>query len=155
MEKEYTFFWNGPFSQWYPSPFTVDGIPFTHAEQYMMYCKAKLFNDTEIMEKVLASTDPKEQKGLGRKVKNFDAQKWDRVARKVVYDGNYNKFKQNPKLLKQLLDTKGTTLVEASPYDTIWGIGLSEENAKKISPSNWPGKNWLGLTLTQLRDDIS
>lgn len=155
MNTQYTFFWNGPFSQWYPSRFTVDEITFTHAEQYMMYRKAKMFGDTEIMQQILASSNPKEQKALGRKVKNFDANAWEKEAKNIVYTGNYHKFTDNPVLLRMLMSTKGTTLVEASPYDKIWGIGLSEEDAKKTPSSQWPGKNWLGEVLTTLRNDLS
>jgi ribA/ribD-fused uncharacterized protein len=151
---KYTYFWSGPFSQWTKSEFVVDGIKFCTAEQFMMWCKAKLFEDDEIAEKILNTQDPKMQKALGRKVKNFDAETWNMAAKIVVYKGNYAKFTQNPKLLKVLMATEGTYLVEASPYDKIWGIGLNEADARKIPACDWPGTNWLGMVLTQLRNDL-
>ncbi len=154
MNSEFTFFWAGPFSQWAHSPFKLEGKTFVTAEQYMMYKKAMLFGDTEIADRIMRTSDPKIQKSLGRKVKNFDAVKWNAVARQVVYDGNMAKFTQNPKLLTELLNTEGTTLVEASHVDFIWGIGLKESVAKKTPPEKWPGTNWLGLTLTKVRDDL-
>lgn len=154
MNKEYTFFWSGPFSQWYPSKFTVDGRTFNCAEQFMMYHKAIYFGDTEIAEQVMKTTSPKEQKKLGRQVKKFDAEKWNEVAKAFVYTGNMEKFKQNPHLQDILVATEGTTLVEASPFDKIWGIGLNEEDALNTPASKWPGTNWLGEVLTSLRDNI-
>ena len=154
MSKEYTFFWSGPFSQWYPSKFTVGELTFNCAEQFMMYSKATFFGDKETAELIMQSTNPKEQKALGRKVKNFDAEKWNDVAKAFVYTGNMEKFNQNPKLKQILLDTDGTTLVEASPYDKIWGIGLDEKTAKVTPVEKWPGTNWLGEVLTSLRINI-
>lgn len=152
--NEYTFFWSGPFSQWHPSKFVIDGIQFTHAEQYMMYKKAMLFSDTETADKILKAKHPKEQKALGRQVKNFSSQEWEKNCKKFVYDGNYAKFTQNSDLMKKLMDTGDSLLVEASPYDKIWGIGLNEEDAKITPEEQWPGKNWLGEVLTNLRHDL-
>ena len=141
MNSEFTFFWSGPFSQWAHSPFKLEGKTFVTAEQYMMYKKAMLFGDTEIADRIMRTSDPKIQKSLGRKVKNFDAVKWNAVARQVVYDGNMAKFTQNPKLLTELLNTEGTTLVEASHVDFIWGIGLTADKADVTPPHLWPGTN--------------
>ena len=151
---EYTFFWSGPFSQWYKSEFTIDGKKFCTAEQYMMYSKAIHFGDEEIAQKVMATRDPKKQKALGRQVKNFDATEWNRVARLYVFDGNYAKFTQNEDLLKILMATGDTVLVEASPYDAIWGIGMSEEEARKTPADKWKGTNWLGLAITKVREEL-
>jgi len=155
MEK-FTFFYRtaSPFSQWHPCEFEIEGNKFNCAEQYMMYCKAKLFKDEVMIEKILAAKHPKQQKAFGRKVKNFDKNTWDKNAKKIVYKGNYAKFTQNESLKKELMDTVGTTLVEASPYDKIWGIGLSENDARAYSRSTWQGKNWLGEVLTELRENI-
>lgn len=120
----------------------------------MMYGKALLFDDQEIAEKVLKSSNPGSQKALGRKVKNFDQKVWTENARKIVYKANEAKFKQNEHLLKKLLKTKDTTLVEASPVDPIWGIGLAEDNPHAHNRHTWRGKNWLGQVLTKLREDI-
>jgi len=151
---KYTFFWSGPFSQWAKSPFELEGKRFNTAEQYMMYSKAKLFGDDEIADKIMATSNPRVQKMLGRQVRDFDAEVWQIAAVDVVYKGNLAKFTQNPQLMKQLLATEGTVLVEASPYDKIWGIGLNEEDAKRTPPDRWPGTNLLGLVLTQVREDL-
>jgi ribA/ribD-fused uncharacterized protein len=151
---KFTFFWNGPFSQWESCTFKVDGITYNCAEQYMMAKKAKLFKDEDTYEKIMEATHPREQKKLGRQVKGFHADRWNNVAREIVYEGNHAKFTQNPKLLKKLLETKGTTLVEASPYDCIWGIGMREGDKGVNDRSNWRGKNWLGEVLTGLREDL-
>jgi ribA/ribD-fused uncharacterized protein len=120
----------------------------------MMYHKAKLFGDTVIASEILKTTDPGEQKALGRKVKDFDPIIWEKNAKQIVYDGCKLKFTQNHKLLNVLLQTKGTLLVEASPYDKVWGIGLGEDDPLIHDPKNWKGTNWLGEVLTKLRDDL-
>lgn len=153
-EERFTFFWHGPFSQWYPSKFTVENITFNCAEQYMMGNKAALFDDQHIYTKIMTANNPSDQKRFGRAVRNFDAERWDAVAKKVVYVGNRHKFTDNPDLMKLLLGTAGTTLVEASPYDRIWGIGLAESDPRAKSRSTWLGTNWLGEVLTELRDDF-
>lgn len=154
-EETFTFFYTGPFSQWKVCKFSTDeGVIFTSAEQYMMYKKAKLFNDTKTAKMIMEATKPKDQKALGRLVKNFDKQKWDAVARDIVYNGNYHKFKQNPDLWRSLELTKGTTLVEASPTDRIWGIGLDAKDKRCLSRDTWLGTNWLGEVLVKVRDDL-
>ena len=152
--KEYAFFWGGVFSQWYPCKFEIDGIVFNCAEQYMMHSKALMFNDTNAAYDILTTSDPKIQKSLGRRVKNFDKYAWDKVAQRIVYDGNIAKFSQNPKLLKVMMDTGDLKFVEASPYDTIWGIGLNAVQAQQMSPSQWKGLNWLGLALTDVKSAL-
>ncbi len=154
--EKFTFFWRSesPFSNWYLADFEIDGIKFNCSEQYMMYGKALLFDDQEIAEKILKSSNPGSQKALGRKVKKFNQKIWVENAKNIVYKANEAKFKQNENLLKRLLKTKGTTLVEASPVDPIWGIGLAEDNPKAHDRRKWRGKNWLGQVLTQLREDI-
>lgn len=153
MER-FTFFWRGPLSQWAKSVFVIDGITYSCAEQWMMASKARLFNDQDTLNLIMQASSPKDQKALGRQVRNFDLDKWNAVARDVVYTGNMTKFSRNPELLSQLLETQGTTLVEASPYDTIWGIGLPEEDQRCKDRSTWLGLNWLGETLTKVRDDL-
>ena len=154
MAEQFTFFWHGPFSQWEFCPFEVEGIKYNCAEQYMMAKKADIYNDMITLIAIMKSSDPKEQKALGRKVQGFNKEHWDTIARDFVYVGNYAKFSQNPELLTKLVETQGTTLVEASPYDTIWGIGLSEKDKLALSRDTWKGTNWLGETLTKVRDDI-
>lgn len=153
-KEKFTFFWAGPFSQWAESPFKIDGVAFNTAEQYMMYKKALLFNDFKQAEKIMETSSPRNQKQLGREVIGFDKDKWNRYCKQFVYEGNYAKFTQNPKMLVELLATVGTTLVEASPKDNIWGIGLAEEDKKSLSRDTWEGTNWLGEILTEVRDEI-
>lgn len=153
-EEKFTLFWNGPFSQWYAAKFTVDGTTYTCAEQYMMAQKALVFGDKSNHKAIMQELSPKIQKSLGRKVANFNADKWNNVARDVVFKGNYAKFTSDPVLKKILLDTYPTTLVEASPVDLVWGIGLIESDPMARNRSNWLGKNWLGETLTKVRDQI-
>lgn len=152
--EKFTFFWFGPFSQWHICSFIVDGIVYNSSEQFMMAMKAMYFLDDEVLAEIMATDSPKKQKGLGRKVNNFDADKWNLVCKDFVYKGNKAKFEQNHELKLLLLATEGTTLVEASPYDKIWGIGLSEHDPKSRDRSTWKGKNWLGEVLTKLREDM-
>lgn len=152
MTEKFTFFWHGPFSQWHPSVFTVDKIQYNCAEQYMMAQKALMFGDHARWLAIMSSAEPKAQKTLGRQVENFNPDEWDKVARDIVKKGNIAKFEQNPDLKDQLLETKDTTLVEASPYDKIWGIGLAQDDPKALDRNSWQGTNWLGETLTEVRE---
>lgn len=155
METDkYVFFWGGPFSQWYPSNFEIDGVKFTHAEQYMMYKKAMMFSDANTAEEILKAKHPRDQKALGRKVKNFVKEDWEANCKRFVYDANRAKFTQNPKLLKVLLSTGNKELVEASPEDKIWGIGLHEKDPRCLDKNQWQGTNWLGEAITKVREDL-
>lgn len=156
MTEQFTFFFKSasPFSQWYMSDFVIKGIQFNCAEQYMMYRKAKLFKDEEMASKILKAKHPRKQKAFGRLVKNFNGKTWQKHCKQIVYDGNYAKFTQYEPIKKYLLKTKGTTLVEASPSDIIWGIGLAEDDPRRMNRSQWRGTNWLGEVLTRLREDL-
>lgn len=154
---KYTFFYKTrhPFSNWHPAKFTdEDKVEYTCSEQYMMYKKAMLFNDSEIAQEILMATDPRDQKALGRQVKGFDSAIWEKHAKQIVYKACYLKFTQNQKLLEVLMSTAGSLLVEASPYDTVWGIGLAEDDPRIHDRSQWRGTNLLGQVLTMLRDDL-
>ena len=153
MEK-FTFFWSGVFSQWHPSPFQISGIWYNCAEQYMMAEKAMIFRDKEMHRRIISAVDPADQKRYGRQVKNFNEEVWNKAARNVVFNGNHAKFTQNEDLKKILLATAGTTLVEASPEDTIWGIGLRKDDPRALNRETWLGTNWLGEILTKVRDSI-
>ena len=156
MENEkFTFFWGGTFSQWAPSKFIIDGVEFNTCEQYMMYKKALMFHDYDAAKKVMETSNPKEQKAIGRKVKNFNDNVWVKYCRDIVYDANVAKFTQNPGMLTELMATNGTTMVEASPYDKRWGIGLGAENPFAQDRSTWDGLNWLGEAIQQVREDIN
>ena len=156
MAQTFTFFWRteSPFSQWHSSHFVVEGISFNCAEQYMMYRKATLFCDDEIAAQILRSTKPSVQKELGRAVSGYNEAEWLQNREKIVYEGNFHKFTQNENLRKALLGTGETTLVEASPVDKIWGIGLSADNPYAAFPEKWKGLNLLGKILTELREEL-
>jgi hypothetical protein len=153
---EYVFFWRtaSPFSNWHPAKFEIDGVKFHNTEQHMMWSKAVLMNDMETANKILATSDPRTIKALGREVKNFKSDLWDKVKFEVVFNGCKAKFTQNEKLKKALLDTGDKKICEASPYDKIWGLALDEESAKKIPESEWPGQNLLGKILMKVREDL-
>jgi ribA/ribD-fused uncharacterized protein len=154
--SEYTFFFTeaSPFSQWFRCSFTVDGNTFNCAEQFMMHGKAVLFADSEVADKILAADHPREHKALGRKVRGFDDKVWKRERETIVMAGNRAKFSQNPELRELLLAAKGT-LVEASPYDKIWGIGLAASDPRAQDRTQWKGQNLLGQILTRLRDELA
>lgn len=147
-------FWNGLYSQWYGSEFREDGKLFYTAEHYMMYHKALLFGDVAIANKILVNRQPRNVKSLGRKVKNFDKVVWRNHCIDIVTQGNYLKFTQNPELLKDLLKYKHLEMVEASPLDNIWGIGLSEDNPKAFNRLTWEGENLLGVCIMKARKRI-
>ena len=157
MKEKFTFFWksDSPFSQWYPAVFVIDGVRFNSAEQYMMYRKAMLFGDEEMAQRILSAPSPQTQKALGKNVRHFVESVWEENSREIVYTGNYAKFMQNADLKKALLATAGTTLVEASPYDRIWGVGLAADDPRIRDRKKWRGKNRLGEILTKLREDLT
>lgn len=153
----YSFFWQSgsPFSQWHSSDYTLDGINFCCCEQGMMYYKAKLFDpDSDIKDKILGSSNPKRIKELGRQVRYFDEKTWKKHRETIVYRNNLAKFTQNKSLRTALLNTGDKILVEASPYDRIWGIGMHERDAKKVDPKFWKGLNLLGFALTDVKKEI-
>lgn len=154
---KYTFFWKSqsPFSQWHDSDFYIDKIYYKTAEHYMMWSKAMLFGDTAKAAEVLECKHPRDAKQKGREVSGFVKDVWESNCKKIVYDGNYAKFKQNPNIRHALMNTKNTLLVEAAPNDAIWGIGIDEVMAKNISAEKWPGTNWLGEILTEVRDVLN
>jgi len=153
-DENFTFFWGGPFSQWHICPFLIEGIQYNCSEQYMMAQKALLFKDEVSHKKIMFSLNPSSQKKYGRKVKNFDVDIWNTYAKDIVYKANYAKFTQNDYLKENLILTAGSVLVEASPYDKIWGIGLSANDPEAKNRSTWQGTNWLGEILTKVREDI-
>ena len=155
--SEFTFFFTeaSPFSQWYRCAFVVDEQAFNCAEQFMMHGKALLFGDADMAQKILAADHPKQHKALGRKVKNFDDVKWRAQREAIVTAGSRAKFTQNAELRALLLGTAGTMLVEASPYDRIWGIGLAATDPRAQDPTKWRGQNLLGKILTALRDELA
>jgi len=169
---ELILFYNGPFSQWYSSPFkAITSYPsgdtndtkyqnlnaehiFANCEQYMMFEKAMLFQDFPSACAIIATTNPKEVKRLGRLVRGFDERIWAEHREVIVFAGNYHKFTQNPDLKQYLANSGKKIFVEASPTDKIWGIGLDANNPAARDPKKWQGLNLLGYAITAVRNKL-
>lgn len=161
---KYLFFWGHQpsndgsiqatcFSQWWVGhPFEEDGIVYATTEHYMMAGKAKLFNDQEHWEQIIACETAAEAKKLGRQVRNFEGATWEAHRCAIVTQGNQLKFGQHEALKTFLLNTKDRVIVEASPRDRIWGIGLGKNSENAQHPATWRGKNLLGFCLMEVRD---
>lgn len=164
-QNDFLFFWGHQpskdgtttktcFSQWWISFFNVDGIEYKSAEHFMMAKKAELFDDFEVRNKIINTNSPADVKKLGREVKNYNDTIWTENRYKIVKEGNFHKFDQNPDLKKFLLSTEEKILVEASPVDPIWGIGMTSDNEKCNNPEEWQGQNLLGFALMEVRDKL-
>ena len=162
LRYKYVFFWSETprhdgsvdascLSQWYHSPFAVDGVQYLTAEHWMMAGKARLFGDRESEEKAIAAGHPGQAKAIGRTVQGFDTATWQQHRSDLVVEGNVHKFGQNQPLLDYLLGTGDRVLVEASPVDRIWGIGLAAQDERAQHPAQWRGLNLLGFALMQAR----
>ncbi|EGC8556323.1 NADAR family protein [Listeria monocytogenes] len=162
---KYIFFWGHQpaedgkiskscFSQWWICSFKVDGVEYNCAEQFMMAEKAKLFNDMEMREKILAAKHPKQAKDFGRLISGFQEDIWRKNRFNIVMRANQVKFSQNEELKKFLMQTKNRILVEASPVDKIWGIGMAADNKNVENPLYWKGLNLLGFALMAVRDEL-
>jgi ribA/ribD-fused uncharacterized protein len=145
----------GCLSQWWPGAFTVDEVAYDTAEHWMMACKARLFGDEDALVQILAARTPAEAKKLGRLVRGFDEQTWAARRFEFVVAGNVAKFGQDPALCDFLLGTANRVLVEASPRDRIWGIGLGAANERATDPTQWRGLNLLGFALMEARDQLA
>ncbi|MFI1996980.1 NADAR family protein [Actinoplanes sp. NPDC020271] len=138
-------------SQWSPEGFTLDGVRFATAEHYMMWRKAALFGDTASAERIVAAGHPRDAKTLGGRVTPFDQTTWEENRFGIVVAGNLAKFRQNPSLGAHLAGTGERVLVEASPTDRIWGIGLTRDDPRASDPAQWRGLNLLGFALMEVR----
>ena len=152
-------FWGGPFSNWHICQFsalTLDQrfLEFNCVEQFMMLQKALVFGDRITARLIMDTPEPRQQKKLGRQVRGFDETQWACVAREVVKPGISAKFKQNVTLERELTDTAGRLLVEASPFDKIWGVGMDGSDPDISDMSKWKGLNWLGFLLTDVRVEM-
>ncbi|MGG1445348.1 NADAR family protein [Brevibacillus laterosporus] len=164
-QVKYLFFWgNTPkkdgmvdkscFSQWYPAPFEEDGIIYATAEHYMMAKKAELFGDTAMRDQIIKQKHPNQAKALGRRVQAFDDRVWNAHKLDIVRQANLLKFSQHPELKSYLLHTGNRVLVEASPYDRVWGIGLAQNHPDAERPQHWRGENLLGFALMLVREQF-
>jgi ribA/ribD-fused uncharacterized protein len=164
-ESKFLFFWGHQpdksgiitktcFSQWWLSSFEVDKVIYKTAEHWMMAKKAELFNDNKVLEKIIKANSPAEAKKLGREVKNYNEILWLAARYEIVKEGNYHKFTQNPELKTFLLNTKERVIVESSPVDAIWGIGMASDHKDVLNPKKWEGLNLLGFALMEVRDKL-
>ncbi|KAK3107123.1 hypothetical protein FSP39_011692 [Pinctada imbricata] len=155
-EDKFEFFWSGNsvFSQWYRCNMVIDGIRYNCAEQYMMHQKAVLMGDKESANLILSSNNPREQKQIGRRVKHFKETLWNEKRESIVKKGNLEKFRQNKALAEILKTTYPRVLVEASPFDKIWGIGLRSTDKRAKIKKEWKGRNLLGFILTDVRNEL-
>jgi len=164
-QLKYIFFWGHTaspdgrvtqsfFSQWWVAPFEVDGIIYTTAEHWMMAEKARLFGDDATLKKILAAQSPAAAKNQGRLVADFDPVTWDAHKADIVVNGNLHKFGQHVDLKEFLLKTGDRILVEASPVDRIWGIGMAKDNEHIENPLKWRGENLLGYALMTVREQL-
>lgn len=158
---EYILFWShasdqpyGSFSQWAPSRISFQGSKFVNAEQAMMAAKASMFMDFGTLIQIMECVNPRSVKALGRQVRNYNEDIWDAVRLAIVTEINYAKFNQNPNLKELLLSTGNKIIVEASPYDRIWGIGLAPDHPDACTPDKWQGENLLGQALMIVRDRL-
>lgn len=138
-------------SQWYPAAFDVDGLRYANAEQYMMAGKARVFGDDETLAAILAADSPKEIKRLGREVRGYERERWEAARLAVVVEGNTAKFGGHDALRGFLLGTGDRLIVEASPVDRVWGIGLAASDERAGDPRRWRGLNLLGFALMEAR----
>ena len=148
-------FYGGEFSNFYNSKFTLDNIEFDNSEQYFMHQKALFFNDNEIASKILKATTPAKCKYLGREIKNFSDSKWATVRYDMMLTGCRAKFTQNNRLKNILINTDNLIIVEASPTDKIWGVGLAIDDKDILHIERWKGQNLLGKVLMNLREEFT
>lgn len=168
MEAGFVFFWSHEsdgaeptgvgrecLSQWYPAPFVVEGVRYATAEHYMMAAKARLFGDLETAAAIVDARHPAAAKKHGRAVRGFDEARWTEERYGIVVAGNRAKFRQHEALRAYLVGTGDRVLVEASPTDRIWGIGLAADHPDAVVPARWPGLNLLGAALMQVRGELA
>ena len=154
ISDDVVLFWQPPsvFSRWTISTFSVDLVDYTSAEQYTMVSKARLFGDDSALSAILATDDPREQKHIGRQVRHFGKDLWQKHCENIVFDGNLVKFSQNEDMRRALLHTNRRSLAEASPHDNLWGIGLRACDHHASSTDTWRGSNLLGQILEHVRE---
>lgn len=162
IPMNFVFFW-GPgeselpkacFNQWHPAKFTHNNFLFANAEQAMMAEKAALFKDWGTLKEILECESPRAVKALGRQVQYYDDSSWAFQRLQLVVGINYEKFSQNPEMKEHLLATGTAILVEASPVDSIWGIGMAEDHPDIMDPTKWYGRNLLGEALMIVREQL-
>lgn len=184
ITPSHVYFWFGPFSNWFkpcyfsgqdalgellprlrhrdwkipaeshPSTVLIANHRFHCGEQWMMAIKAWIFGDDRRLKAILQAWEPKEHKSLGRSVSDFDPEIWEDISVDVVVSGSISRFGSNSAILSELLATGDRVLVEGSPYDRVWGVGLKFDDPKIEDPRNWRGRNLLGVALVEARDEL-
>ncbi|MGC4086691.1 MAG: NADAR family protein [Polyangiaceae bacterium] len=165
-QAEYVYFWGHEapesrgvvkqcLSQWFPCSFVVEGRHYTSTEQFMMSEKARLFGDTHSAERIMSTSSPRDAKKLGRAVQGFDEAEWTAARSRIVVNGNLAKFGQNAELGRFLRGTGDKVLVEASPLDRVWGVGLGANDPRISDPAQWQGLNLLGFALMEVRAELA
>lgn len=159
-DEKRIYFWGGIFSNWAKANFTAQLVKggaeyaFTSSEQYMMAAKAITFDDAEAFRQIMATNDCQKQKAIGRSIENYSDEVWFPIARNLVYIAVYAKFTSSNSLAQVLVSTLNKWIVEASKFDTVWGIGIAPNDSDNADPKNWRGTNWLGQVIMKVRDDI-
>ncbi len=143
------------FSQWFEAGFDVNGSHYPTAEHYMMAEKARLFGDHGAGQRILSAPTPGAVKVIGREIVGFDDETWLANRFRIVVEANHAKFSQNKALKEFLLNTGTRVLVEASPVDKIWGIGLAADDPLAANPHEWQGLNLLGYALMEVRAQLA
>lgn len=150
-DKLVLFFGNNDIcSNFYLCPLWYEGHKFHSSEQLFMYLKAKTFEDWDTMKEIIECKTPREAKALGRKVRNYNDKVWDSMRDKCMYITVLAKFMQCREFKEFIIDNSEKTFAEASPYDSIWGIKLSEDDPRALDPSQWKGENRLGKCINRL-----
>ncbi len=152
----HVYFWGDPtLSNWGPAPFTYKENKFYNSEQAFMWEKALCFGDTETANQILETSNPRTAKDLGRLVKNYDEKIWETKRFDAMFNVCLAKFSQNKPRLETLLSTGNKTIVEASPYDKVWGVGIHWTDDEILDENNWKGQNLLGRVLMKVREQLS
>ena len=161
VTKKHVLFWGEWPSNWYPAEFDVEVMlegkretkHFFNSEQYFMFVKALVFGDIETAKKILATKDPKKAKTLGREVKGYDDEIWNKMRYMIMVDANKAKYSQNKDLKELILNPEiaDKGFVEASPIDGVWGIKLGENDPLADDETKWKGQNLLGKALDETR----
>jgi ribA/ribD-fused uncharacterized protein len=142
------------FSNLHDAPILVDGIKFPTVEHYYQWSKARLFADEESQQKILKSASPKTAKTIGKKVKDFNEERWNAEKVAIMERGVKAKLMQHPEIRKKLMATGERRIAEANPRSKFWGIGTSYNTSKADNPEKWPGKNTLGKIYEELRRQL-
>lgn len=151
-------FWGNesPFSNFYPCEIRIayqnkERVLKTSEHLFMIF-KANRFDDLDAIEKIIDAQSPMKAKSIGRSVKEYDDDAWRVERYTYMVQALVLKFSQNDELRERLLATGDIHLVEASPYDAIWGVKLKVNDPKILKQSEWKGKNLLGEALMHARE---